>query len=166
MLLLVTVLLYLLCATQSDLDLVCPPELLADHTQLARPLAEEQRELQLVGHEVRVAAVHHVLQRDLHHLLNCCQPRLDRLVAVHCVQERHALAALTEYAVRHDDTFLLLHVELLHAVETLLHVWLHGERVARLREDLEELVVRQEVEARELAALALQVRLQLFLDLV
>ena len=51
-------------------------------------------------------------------------------------------------------------IQRLDAVEALPHVRLDSPWVARLRQDLEQLIVRQEVEAREGHALLLQVVLQ------
>ena len=44
-------------------------------------------------------------------------------------------------------------------------MWLYGGRVLRLRENLQQLIVREEVEARERVALSLQVIAQSLLYL-
>ena len=69
------------------------------------------------------------------------------------LRHRHELALGRVHA--HDLVDLppllapLLDLEGLDALETLAHVRLHRERVSRLPEDLEQVVVGEEVEARE-----------------
>jgi hypothetical protein len=63
-----------------------------------------------------------------------------------------------------DVTGVLLEVYSRDALETLADVLLDSLKVVRLGKDLDQLVVRQEVKARELVSLVLKVLLKLLLN--
>jgi hypothetical protein len=63
-----------------------------------------------------------------------------------------------------DVTGVLLEVYSRDALETLADVFLNSVKVVGLGEDLDQLIVRQEVKARELVSLVLQVLLKLLLN--
>jgi len=60
------------------------------------------------------------------------------------LRERYSLVLGRHHA---DDVLLGSEVELRDALEALLQVRLHAQRVLRLRQDLQQLVVRQEKES-------------------
>ena len=64
-----------------------------------------------------------------------------------------------------DVTGVLLEVYSRDTLETLADVLLNSVKVVGLGEDLDQLVVRQEVKARELVSLVLQVLLKLLLNI-
>ena len=66
----------------------------------------------------------------------------------------------------HRDLEVLLELELVDAFEALAQEGLDAEGVLGLGQDLEQLVVGQEVEAREGETLGLQVVIEALLDLV
>eukprot|EP00965_Chrysotila_dentata_P236251 6201213-Pleurochrysis_carterae.AAC.2 len=131
-----------------------------------------------VGHQPRLHLLGPVDARDRQHdlrrvglgpadpLLLLREPLLDGAARLEVLAQPDALALLGEHGGDVDRRGRVAKVELLDVVEALDQVWLHRLRVPRLGEDLEQLVVREEEEARESGALRLQVVLQVLLDLV
>ena len=104
-----------------------------------------------------------VLNAGGHALFRAQKPLIHVSVGhcgVHESQKRDLLALRRVHAVH---LLFLVEFELLDALEALLEVRLHAERVLRLRKNFEQLVVGQELEAREVGALALQIIVQTLL---
>lgn len=109
---------------------------------------------------------HQVLEGASHFILDLLQPllhvglvfaRLDLLLEQHLLLldalHAHDLARRAEY-------------QLIDALETLSHVWLHEQGVSRLSKDVDKVIVGEEEESRELQPLNFQVVLEALLDLL
>eukprot|EP00962_Isochrysis_galbana_P028268 scaffold8907_cov105-Isochrysis_galbana.AAC.5 len=109
-------------------------------------------------------------QRGHHVGLDAEQPRLDRPAAQSRRRQRHVLLVGRVDPDRLEHLLAVLahflHLERLDRLEALAHVRLHRLRVARLAEDLEQVVVGQEIEAREGLPLRLEVLVERLLDAV
>ena len=95
-----------------------------------------------------------LLQRRLHLRREKLQPRLDGVRDRHRLEQRHDLAL--ERAHRRDRRVALRELHLRDAGEELLEVRLDDDGVLGLAEDLEQVVVADEVEAREALPLLLE----------
>eukprot|EP00962_Isochrysis_galbana_P015846 scaffold4536_cov113-Isochrysis_galbana.AAC.12 len=100
------------------------------------------------------------VQRRDHGSLHAHQPVLDRSLSQGRLMEGDDLAFGRVERLHLVGVVAVAKGELLERVEALHEVGLHRVRVARLREDLEQLVVGQKVEARKRAALGLEKRLE------
>mmetsp|Transcript_1529 Transcript_1529/g.6014 ORF Transcript_1529/g.6014 Transcript_1529/m.6014 type:complete len:258 (+) Transcript_1529:1436-2209(+) len=134
-------------------DLGRPVHLRAAQHDLARPLQNpldpRVRGVCLVG------AVAHVLERVSHRLLALDEPLLHLTVGGRRIEAADEVDLLLLRRVHGRDVEVLLELELGDAFEDLLAERLHAQRVLGLRENLQQLVVGQEVEAREGEALGL-----------
>eukprot|EP00968_Pinguiococcus_pyrenoidosus_P027390 scaffold7375_cov268-Pinguiococcus_pyrenoidosus.AAC.40 len=145
------------------------------HVSSPVDLADAQNDLRRpVQHPLRPGGVLVVLQ-SLHrlgtdalplHFLQLVQPAFHAaLVAlalgVDGLVQSHLLAFATDH---HGDLEVVLKLHLVHALEGLAQVRLHRARLLGLRQDLQQLVVGQEEEAREVQTLDLQVVAQALLD--
>ena len=92
-----------------------------------------------------------------HDPLDLAHPVLDIAGGVDVLPEGDVLAL---GRVHDGDAHVRLELDLVDVLEALAQVRLHGLRVLGLREDLQQLVVGQEVEAREADPLRLQVLAQ------
>ena len=99
----------------------------------------------------------------LHDALDLEHPVLDIAGRVDVLLE---LDLLVLGRVHGRDAHVLLELDLVDVLEAFAQVRLHGLRVLGLREDLEQLVVGQKVEARKRGALRLQVLAQALLHLL
>ena len=133
--------------------------------QLALPVVDP---LLLLAAVARDRAGEQLLHAEEHRLLELAEPDLDRAVEHDVRDERGRLALGRDHAEALEVAVHLLarrdDVHLREALEVLVHVALHRHRVARLAEDLEQVVVRDEVEARERHALRLEVLVEALLD--
>ena len=95
-----------------------------------------------------------LLERALHLGGELIEPALDLMRGLHLAHERHELAL--ERAHGHDVLVALVELDLIDAGEELLQVRLYDERIGRLAEYLEQVVVADEVEARKHGPLVLE----------
>ena len=143
----------------------CPAEHVDGEDDLAGPAADPVRAGDLV---VEDGLLGDVLEGLHHELFDLLEPDLDvalalALVHVDLAQELDDLLLGGDHA---GDDGAALELELVDRLEALADVLLHLERVLRVGEDLEQLLVGQEVEARERLPLRLEVLGELLLDLL
>eukprot|EP00962_Isochrysis_galbana_P020200 scaffold5892_cov112-Isochrysis_galbana.AAC.15 len=102
-----------------------------------------------------------VADRPAHHRLDLAHPHLDRATRVDLGLEGHDLLLGRDH-VRHLALFAV-HGDGVHRLEAFAQVRLHSVRILGLREDRDELVIGEEVEAGKGGALGLQVVGQILL---
>ena len=111
-----------------------------------------------------------VTDGHLHGRLEVAHPQLDVALAVTTgrVDRRVQLNTLALDAAHGSDLGrrVVVEVDVGDALEALVKVRLHGARILGIGQDLDELIIRQEEEAREGEALELEVVVQALLDLV
>eukprot|EP00966_Prymnesium_polylepis_P002065 47252-Prymnesium_polylepis.1 len=165
-------------ARKARLDLARPHHLRAGDRHLPGPPADPVDALLAAVLEQRRRELG--AQRLAHRLLDVGEPSLDvallvALVRVDPVDKVDALALervhrrdhhLALEGIARVGLVLLVEGERRDALEALGQVRLHRERVLRLREDLEQLVVREEEEAREGEPLEVEVVVEALLDLL
>eukprot|EP00965_Chrysotila_dentata_P002959 95741-Pleurochrysis_carterae.AAC.5 len=112
----------------------------------------------------RVRLLHHVGHRLLHRLLHLHQPLLDHAVCGRGVDHGRELHALALDRAHRVDEHRVVELERLYPLKALAQMRLHAQRVLGLRQDLQQLVVGEEEEAREGETLRLEVVVEPLLD--
>eukprot|EP00964_Phaeocystis_antarctica_P055483 scaffold32640_cov63-Phaeocystis_antarctica.AAC.1 len=149
-------------AVERRLRLARPEDLVDDEHHHAGPVDGPLRAV--LARVVGVRLVHLVGDGLLHGELHLEHPLLHHAVGERGVDghlEGHRLLLDGDHAL---DDLVLVEVERVDALEALLQVRLHAQRVLGLREDLQQLVVGEEEEPREREPLLLEVVVEPLLD--